>query len=91
MKHLGPVRPNLTPRPSGRWRPIVLTLMCAGGMAIIIWLTNHKTISSRTVTIATVIVVPIATFILAADGPRAFFHPFLRRRRPRIPRRKSSR
>lgn len=69
---------------SQRWWYILLTLMCAGGTQIIYWLIESEIVSSRTVTVATMVVVPIATFILAADGPKAFACRLSCRHRRRI-------
>lgn len=73
MKYSGPIRRDPLSRPPRRWSPIILTLLCAGGMAIIYWLGWSKIVSDHALTLAIVVAVPVASFILAGDGARVLF------------------
>ena len=73
MKYSGPIRRDPLSRPPRRWSPIILTLLCAGGMAIIYWLGASKIVSDHALTLAIVVAVPVASFILAGDGARVLF------------------
>ena len=73
MKYSGPIRRDPLSRPPRRWSPIILTLLCAGGMAIIYWLGASKIVSDHALTLAIVVAVPVASFILAGDGARFLF------------------
>lgn len=78
MKYPGPIRPEPSSRPSRRWWPIVLTLLCAGGWQLLYWLCASRIVSPDTITLAIVVAVPVAAFVLAGDGAKALFRSFLR-------------
>ena len=73
MEYSGPIRRDPLSRPPCRWSPIILTLLCAGGMAIIYWLGASKIVSDHALTLAIVVAVPVASFILAGEGARVLF------------------
>lgn len=77
MKHPGPIRPESSPQSPPRWWPVLLTLLCAGGLLLVYWLTASHIVNADTITLGIVIMVPVATFILADHRTQAFFRKLL--------------
>ena len=79
MKYPGPIRPEPPSRPSRRWWPILLTILCAGGWQLLYWLCASGIVRADIITLAIVVAVPVAAFVLAGDGARVLFRGLISR------------
>ena len=77
MKYQGPIRPEPSLPSPPRWWPVLLTLLCAGGLLLIYWLAARHIVNADTITLGIVIIVPVATFVLADHRTQAFFRKLL--------------